>query len=1415
MLFNKILKAGVRSGIRLQSSSPATAASVASHGSSSAGQGFSFELTEQQREFQQLARKFAREEIVPAAPAYDRSGEYPFPIIKKAWELGLMNGHIPQDYGGMGLASFDNCIITEELAYGCTGVQTAIEANSLGQMPVILAGNEEQKRKYLGRMTEEPLMCAYCVTEPGAGSDVAGIKTRAVKMGDEYVVNGQKMWITNGGKANWYFLLARTNADPKSPASKAFTGFIVDADTPGIQIGRKEMNMGQRCSDTRGITFEDVRIPKENVLIAEGAGFKIAMGAFDNTRPPVAAGATGLAQRALEEATNYALERKTFGKAIAEHQAVSFLLAEMAMKVELARMAYQRAAWEVDQGRRNTYYASIAKAFAGDIANQVATDAVQVFGGNGFNSEYPVEKLMRDAKIYQGTQVKDVILKPDAPSALLLDKHADYIAAYGSKKDDYEYTLSEYLRMSGIYWGLTVMDLMGQLPRMNRQEIIDFIKACQHECGGISASIGHDPHLLYTLSAVQILSLYDSVDARLMWTKWWNTSRGCSRKTAHLQETNGFFVFTGEIDTRFSFCAVATLALLGKIDTVNVDKAVEFVLSCMNFDGGFGCRPGSESHAGQIYCCTGFLSLTGQLHQVNADLLGWWLCERQLPSGGLNGRPEKLPDVCYSWWVLASLKIIGRIHWIDKAKLRTFILACQDEETGGFADRPGDMVDPFHTLFGIAGLSLLGDEQIKPVNPVLCMPEDVLQRRTLTAGVENYSQMLGPLTEMNRFVMKTFKFLHQFMSSSGETEQVLLFTSVNMIRFCPRLSLFYYTRLNFPSLCPPSRLTDFEERLISISWEPPPVSLCVRLSAEEEGFRGAVRASSLRRPLTGLTGLKPVNQTSSLIRQSEPSLKRGERERRERQREGDLGDSPDSAIDLLSSSTIIEFADDTTAIGLITGPGQQPPSHHQQNKGADCGLPGGGRERNTPPSPSTGPRISSKGNFFQCEVHVIHGGSDPEMFLSADLCPPSLPPQRKSLIATSLILVVSLLVAVVNYSEKPYFLLQPVFGQTFSSHWMFSKQPYKAFKPHLGYVSIPKQENFFFQVDLKPLKLHCELCSIVSSSGQMLGQAAGPQIDRSPCIWRMNNAPTRGFERDVGQRTTLRVVSHTSVPLLLQKPQYFFGQGNDTVYVVWGPLRNMRKDGKGIVYNMLRQASENYPHAQIYVTTEDRMNYCDMIFKKETGKDRSTDGLALLLPQILLLFSSSSLPALEFGILTAANTVVRLPGIKVLLPRSYRHLLQEDNKDINSGERGRPGTVGQNGECGGKGGCRGIIKHGSTKVVVSADFLAHTDSSPAVNVKIQSGSYLSTGWFTLILAMDMCKEIHIYGMINDTYCKTEGYRKVPYHYYEAGSRDECAEYLLHESAPYGGHRFITEKSVFAKWAKTHAIKFFNPSWQLS
>ncbi|KAI9342747.1 acyl-CoA dehydrogenase/oxidase [Zopfochytrium polystomum] len=399
-----------RSVLPLASSIRASRLFASDAASSSSDVGFN--LTAEQKELQELARSFTAREIIPKAAHHDVTGEYPTEILKKMWEVGLLNTHIPQAYGGLGLGVLDCALISEEVAYGCSGIQTAAEANGLAQAPVIIGGNDAQKKKYLGRMTEEPLMCAYCVTEPIAGSDVAGIGTRAVKKGNSWSITGNKMWITNGGKANWYFVLAKT--DPAANAGKAFTGFIVDASSPGITVGKKELNMGQRASDTRGISFEDVEVPDENRLGDVGKGFSLAMGAFDTTRPLVAAAAVGVARRALEEALKYSLERKTMGKPISEHQIIAFMLADMASGVEASRLLTWKSAWLRDNGQRNTLFASMAKAMASEVANKNAADAVQIFGGNGFNSEYPVEKLMRDAKIfmiYEGTsQIQRLIV---------------------------------------------------------------------------------------------------------------------------------------------------------------------------------------------------------------------------------------------------------------------------------------------------------------------------------------------------------------------------------------------------------------------------------------------------------------------------------------------------------------------------------------------------------------------------------------------------------------------------------------------------------------------------------------------------------------------------------------------------------------------------------------------------------------------------------------------------------------------------------------------------------------------------------------------------------------------------------------------------------------------------------------------
>ncbi|KRX55374.1 Cyclin-dependent kinase 9 [Trichinella sp. T9] len=280
--------------------------------------------------------------------------------------------------------------------------------------------------------------------------------------------------------------------------------------------------------------------------------------------------------------------------------------------------------------------------------------------------------------------LKDVIIKESAPKELLLEKHCDFLQQFQQKKNEFEYIFAEPFRMSGVFWCLAALDIGNSLDKVNAKDVIEFVLSCQHSNGGFSSSVDNDPHLLHTLSAVQILTLYNC-------TNLMNID-GVVEYVKKLQQEDGSFAGDewGEIDSRFSFCAVATLSLLNRLNDIDVRKAVGFVLKCRNFDGGFGTRPGSESHAGQVYCCVGVLAMTRHLNTIDVDQLAWWLAERQCKSGGLNGRPEKLPDVCYSWWVLASLKILGRHEWIDKKCLREFILACQEEENGGFSDRPGD-----------------------------------------------------------------------------------------------------------------------------------------------------------------------------------------------------------------------------------------------------------------------------------------------------------------------------------------------------------------------------------------------------------------------------------------------------------------------------------------------------------------------------------------------------------------------------------------------------------------------------------------------------------------------------------------------------------------------------------------------------
>jgi acyl-CoA dehydrogenase len=370
-----------------------------------------FGLSDEQVALQDTARRFSREQVAPVAAHYDRTAEFPREVIRQAWELGLASTVIPAEHGGVGLSSLDSCLVIEEISWGCAGIATSVMCNDLGLTPILVAGTPEQKRDWLRPCAEKFSLVSFCLSEPGAGSDVAGLQLLAEKDGSGYRLNGTKCWITNGGEADLFTVFA--TLDRKS-RHHGICAFVVPADTPGITRGKKEDKMGQRASDTRVIDFEGVRVPAAQRLGAEGEGFKIAMQTLDRSRPPIAALATGIAQRALDESAKYASERKAFGAPIAGFQAVQFMLADMAKDIEAARLLTLQSAWMVDEGRRASKLSSMAKCFATDIAMRVTTDAVQIFGGNGYTRDYPVEKLMRDAKlmqIYEGTnQIQRLVI---------------------------------------------------------------------------------------------------------------------------------------------------------------------------------------------------------------------------------------------------------------------------------------------------------------------------------------------------------------------------------------------------------------------------------------------------------------------------------------------------------------------------------------------------------------------------------------------------------------------------------------------------------------------------------------------------------------------------------------------------------------------------------------------------------------------------------------------------------------------------------------------------------------------------------------------------------------------------------------------------------------------------------------------
>ena len=384
-----------------------------------------FTLTDEQQDLRELAHDFAEKEIRPVAWELDRDGAWPQAIIDKAHEVGLMNTHAPEEYGGAGLNCMDGCVIEEELSWGCSGVQTSLGANGLASAPVLLGGSEDVKREYFEDLTGSAKLASFCLTEPDAGSDVSGMRTRAVRTGSGWKINGSKTFITNGSHADWYTVYAKTD---KEAGHRGISAFVVPRDADGVTVDKKEDKMGQRASNTATISFNDVEIPADHLIGEENKGFKLAMMTLDRTRPGVAAMAVGIARAAFEFATEYSKERVQFGVPIAMHQAIQFLIADMATKVEAGRLLVWQSGWLLDQGKRNTLESSHAKRFAADTAMEVTTDAVQVYGGYGFIKDYPVEKLMRDAKImqlYEGTsQIQRLVIARET----LLPRRAEELA---------------------------------------------------------------------------------------------------------------------------------------------------------------------------------------------------------------------------------------------------------------------------------------------------------------------------------------------------------------------------------------------------------------------------------------------------------------------------------------------------------------------------------------------------------------------------------------------------------------------------------------------------------------------------------------------------------------------------------------------------------------------------------------------------------------------------------------------------------------------------------------------------------------------------------------------------------------------------------------------------------------------------